>query len=249
MVDLFLICLAGFAAGALNAVAGGGTFLTFPTLMALGVPPISANASATLAVLPGYLSSAWGFRHDIRMQGSLSLLAVLGIATICGLAGAGLLIVTPDQAFSGLVPWLLLGSTLLFALGPRLTRAMTERGIPAPGVGLSALGVAAVSLYGGYFNGGLGIMLLALFSLLGFSDLHAMNGLKNLLSALLSIVSALAFVFAGLIAWDLTLPMALSAMVGGYVGARLSRRITNTALLRTGVVAVGAALTVTFFVR
>lgn len=249
MGDLFYYLIAGFAAGALNAVAGGGTFLTFPTLVWLGVPTVAANATATFSVLPGYVSSAWAFRHDIRAQGTLGLAMVIAIAVLAGLFGAGLLIVTTDAAFSGIVPWLLLISTLLFAAGPALTRHLARRGVGAAGPLVSGIAIAAVSVYGGYFNGGLGIMLLAVFGLLGFSDLHAMNGLKNVLSAILSLTSALAFMFAGLIVWEAAIPMALAATAGGYAGARLSRLVTNQVWLRGFVVLVGAVMTGLFFLR
>ncbi|WP_373456716.1 sulfite exporter TauE/SafE family protein [Loktanella sp. Alg231-35] len=248
-MDLFILCCAGFAAGVLNAVAGGGTFLSFPALIAVGVPPVAANATATLAALPGYMSSAWGFRHDMQAEGSLPLRAIALIATVGGLAGAFLLIVTPGATFLWIVPWLLLGATLLFALGPALLGRMQARGGASAGVAVSAAAILVVSVYGGYFNGGLGIMLLATFSLIGYSNIHSMNGLKTVLSSLLSLVSSAAFIVAGLIAWEQALPLAVSAMIGGYIGARVSRRITRTDLLRHFVTAVGAITALVFFLR
>lgn len=247
MFDLLLLCLAGCAAGFLNAVAGGGTFLSLPALIYVGVPPVSANATATLSALPGYLSSGWAFRNDMRAEGALGLRAILGISALGSVVGALLLIVTPGETFLWIVPWLLLLATLLFATGPMLLTALRQRGAGAAGPGLSAVVLGAVAIYGGYFNGGLGIMLLAAFSLLGHTDLHGMNGLKNLLSAVLSLISAGAFVWAGLIAWEQAFVMAASTAVGGYVGARLSRRIVRTDLLRWAITMVGAAMTVAFF--
>ncbi|WP_281826794.1 sulfite exporter TauE/SafE family protein [Jannaschia rubra] len=247
MLEFLLLAGAGLAAGALNAVAGGGTFLTFPALVWLGVPPISANATATLTALPGYLGSAWGYRHDLHAEGSLGLRAILLVAAFGAMAGALLLLVTPGDVFRGLVPWLLLAATALFAAGPRLLAALASRGVGQAGPGLSVLGILAVSVYGGYFNGGLGIMLLAMFGLLGHTDLHAMNGLKNVLSALLSLLSAATFVVAGLIAWQPALVLAIATAIGGWLGARTSRRIRRTDLLRLFVVAVGALMTVAFF--
>ena len=245
MLATALLLVAGLAAGVLNAVAGGGTFLTFPALVWIGVPPVMANATATLTALPGYLGSAWGYRHDIRAEGALSLKATLALSFAGGLAGAALLLVTSERAFSGIVPWLLLAATLLFALAPRILPRLKG------GLGLSA-GAAAVvlvltALYGGYFNGGLGILLLAVFSLMGFSDLHAMNGLKNLVSALLATVSSVTWAAAGLVAWEHALGLALAMTAGGYLGARFARRIRNTAPLRAAIVAVGFAMTVAFF--
>lgn len=247
MIDLLLLSLASFAAGALNAVAGGGTFLTFPALVWFGVPTVAANATATLVALPGYIGSAGAFRHDLRQQGSLSLKSLLLASVVGGLLGAILLMLTSNKAFSQIVPWLLLASTVLFAIGPALTRHLARKGVNAAGPAISAAALIAVSIYGGYFNGGLGIMLLATFGLLGFTDLHAMNGLKNVLSAILSLTSAIAFTWAGLIVWDVAIPMAVAATTGGYFGAHMSRHIKNTDILRAFVVFVGSVMTILFF--
>lgn len=247
MTELLLLCLAGAAAGLLNAVAGGGTFLSLPALIYVGVPPVAANATATLSALPGYLSSAWGFRRDMRSEGTLGFRAIFGLAALGSLVGAALLIVTPGETFLWIVPWLLLLATLLFAAGPFLMATLRARGSAAAGPVLSGAVLFAVSIYGGYFNGGLGIMLLATFGLLGHVNLHGMNGLKSVLSAVLSLVSAAAFVWAGLIVWEQALVLAASAMAGGYAGARLSRRIVRTDLLRGFITLVGLSMTVAFF--
>lgn len=247
VTELFLLSLAGFAAGGLNAVAGGGTFLTLPTLVYLGIPPVAANATATLTALPGYIGSAWAFRRDLRAEGSLRLPVIVGVAVLGSLMGALLLMVTSDKIFAGIVPWLLLVATVLFAFGPRLLASLRQRGIGVAGPVVSACVLTAVSIYGGYFNGGLGMMLLAAFGLLGYVDLHGMNGLKNVLSAILSLTSAVAFVLAGLIALPQAIPMAVASAIGGYLGAHYSRKIVRTELLRAFVVAVGAVMTVLFF--
>jgi uncharacterized protein len=245
MLATLLLLVAGLAAGVLNAVAGGGTFLTFPALVWIGVPPVMANATATLSALPGYLGSGWGYRHDIRAEGALPLPVMLGLALAGGLAGALLLLVTSERAFSGIVPWLLLAATLLFAAAPHLLpRLAGGRGL---GAGASAAVLLVTALYGGYFNGGLGILLLAVFSLMGFADLHAMNGLKNLVSALLAAVSSVTWAAAGLVAWEHALVLALAMTAGGYLGAHYARRIRNTAPLRAVIVAVGLAMTLAFF--
>ncbi len=165
-----------------------------------------------------------------------------------GLAGAALLLLTPGEAFVRIVPWLLLAATCLFAAGPQLLAAVRSRGNGAAGSLLSAAAILGVSIYGGYFNGGLGIMLLAVLGLIGFTNLHGMNGLKNLLSAILSVVSVATYATAGLIAWDSALILAVATTIGGYLGAWQARRIQRTDLLRTAIVAVGAAMTVVFFV-
>jgi hypothetical protein len=243
MLDWAVILGAGGLAGALNAVAGGGTFLTFPALVWLGVPVIAANATATFAALPGYAGSALALREEMR---GLALARLVAITAAGGLIGAGLLIVTPPGVFRALVPWLLLTATGLFALGPRLVAALRARGRGPAGPAMQGALLLLVAIYGGYFNGGLGIVLLAAFALMGHSDLHAMNGMKNLASAVLSAISVAAFASAGLIAWGPGLAMAAAATVGGYAGAQASRRIRNTGLLRALIVAVGLAMTAAF---
>lgn len=249
MGELMLLIAAGFVSGLLNAVAGGGTFVSLPALIWTGVPPISANATATLSALPGYAAGAWGFRHDMQAEGTLSLGTILLISALGSIAGALLLIVTPGNAFLAIVPWLLLVATALFAAGPAILQAIRRNGVSAMGPVISAGVILSVSIYGGYFNGGLGIMLLAAFGLIGYTNLHGMNGLKNVLSALLSLVSSVAFVLAGLIVWQEAGPLAASAALGGYVGARVSRRIRRLDLLRLFITGVGMAMTIAFFLR
>ncbi|WP_375567847.1 sulfite exporter TauE/SafE family protein [Ahrensia marina] len=249
VLELALLGFAGLAAGVLNAVAGGGTFLTLPALIYAGVPPVIANATSTLAVLPGYVSSAWAFRDDLPAEGTLSTRTIIVIASIGSALGAGLLILTPGDAFLWIVPWLLLTATLLFAAGPMLTQHIQAGAPDGVGSWISGLAIFAVSIYGGYFNGGLGILLLAVFSVLGFTNLHGMNGLKNILAAVLSLISVGAFSLAGLIAWEQAILMAICATLGGYAGARVSRKIVRTDLLRAFVTLVGVGMTVAFFVR
>lgn len=246
MLEILLLCAAGFAAGALNAVAGGGTFLTFPALVWTGVPPIMANATATLTALPGYLGSAWAFRRDVGNEGSLGLGWIILVGACGGLLGSLLLLVTTANDFSGIVPWLLLAATVLFAVGPKFQVMTMAGGRTCPQI-LAVIAIFAVSVYGGYFNGGLGIMLLAVFGLIGFRNFHGMNGLKNVMSSLLSAVSVLTYAAAGLITWDAAVVLALATTVGGYLGARLSRRIRDPRPLRFGVVAIGAGMTAAFF--
>ena len=247
--EIILLGAAGFAAGLLNAVAGGGTFLSLPALIYVGVPPVSANATATLTALPGYVSSAWGFRHDMQREGALSLRSIGILGIVGSVLGALLLIVTPGDTFLWVVPWLLFLATVLFALAPTLLRFIQKRGGGDMGSVVSAAVILAVSVYGGYFNGGLGIMLLATFGFIGYVNLHGMNGLKNVLSAVVSLVSALTFISAGLIAWEQALVMAFCSVLGGYFGARMSSRVVRTDLLRYFITAVGALMTMAFFLR
>jgi uncharacterized membrane protein YfcA len=247
MLELIILCTAGFAAGLLNAVAGGGTFLTFPALVWAGLPVVSANATATLVALPGYISSAWGFRDDMQAEGSLGLKSIYAIACLGAVIGALLLIVTPNEIFSGVVPWLLMLATVLFGASQWILAFVRKRGFGDAGPLVSLLTLGTVSIYGGYFNGGLGIMLLAAFSLLGWTNLHGMNGLKNVLSAILSLISAVTCIIAGLIVWKPALIMMVFSTLGGYVGAAQSRKIKRTDLLRLFVTGVGGAMTLAFF--
>lgn len=247
LIQLLVLAGAGLSAGVLNAVAGGGTFLTFPALVWFGLPPVAANATSTLAAMPGYIGSAWAFRHDMRPEGALGLRPILACAAVGSLLGAGLLIVTPGEVFSGAVPWLLLVATLLFATGPALLRLLRRSGRGDAGPLVAAITLLVVSAYGGYFNGGLGIILLAAFGLLGYTDIHGMNGLKCLLSAVISVLSAAAFAFSGLIAWAPALVIAVSITLGGVIGAQQSRKIKRTGLIRAFVTLVGLVMTVAFF--
>lgn len=238
--------LVAFAAGALNAVAGGGSFLTFPALLFAGVAPIPANATSAVALWPGSVASAWGYREDLG--GEQRRLVLLGVASVVGgLLGALLLLFTPERVFSGLVPWLLLAATLVFALGPSLTRRVAGRHLHMPLAPL-VLVQLVVAVYGGYFGGGMGIMMLAAYAAAGMTSLATMNGIKTVMAALLNAVANVAFIVAGVVAWWAAVPMALGGMAGGYVGARASRKV-EARTLRPFIVAVGLLLSAYFFWR
>jgi uncharacterized protein len=250
LLPLLVITVAAFFAGGINALAGGGSFLTLPALVFAGVPAVSANATGTAALLPGYLASAWSYRDLMRAPVGLSLLAVVIIGSIGGAAGALLLLATSEQAFRGIVPWLLLFATLLFAFGPalqrRLQRRLPRRDSATGGIG-ARVGILGVCAYGGYFNGGMGIVMLAMFRLLGVEDLRIANGLKNLLSAVLTLIAVLVYAAGGIISWAEILPMAIAATAGGLVGARIGR-VLPPVVLRNTIVLVGAVTTILFFI-
>ena len=235
--DAALLALAAAVAGALNAMAGGGSFLTLPALIAVGVPPVAANATGTLALLPGYLSASWGSRRDLAPTTALPVSAMLALALSGGIGGALLLMLTPDRLFASAAPWLVLAATLLFAAQPLLHRARPQ---PAQ-LATVAIPLFAVCLYGGYFNGGLGILLLATLVQAGIRELNAANALKNRLSAVLTAVAVCVYATAGTIHWQAALWMMLFATLGGYLGARGARRLP-AAMLRFGIVIFGLAM-------
>ena len=238
-----LLIAAAFGAGALNAVAGGGSFLTFPALVFTGVPPIVANATSAVAVSPGYLGSTLGFRAELGRLPRRRLVAEGLVCALGGLLGALLLLWTPARLFSAVVPWLLVFATAVFAFGPRLVRA----GGAAHPLGRRA-GLLAVAVYGGYFNGGLGILLMALYAITGEREIHTANALKNLNSLVLSLLSVAAFAWAGAIAWPQALVMMVAATAGGFAGAHLARRLPARAV-RTLVVVTGVVMAALFFAR
>ncbi|MER1966450.1 sulfite exporter TauE/SafE family protein [Castellaniella sp. GW247-6E4] len=244
-IDLAILIVAAFGGGLLNAAAGGGTFLTLPALMAVGVPPVIANATGTVALLPGYIASTLGFREDLQRRRDISLRTIVVASLAGGVCGAILLQITPNAAFRQIVPWFMLVATLWFALWP----LVQARGTRKSNAGTTAtfLGVFAVAVYGGYFNGGLGIILLALFGALGFSDLNFMNGLKNAASAILTTIATVVYAWGGLVYWGHAGLMMVAAIIGGYVGARWARRIPSR-WLRAGVVSIGTLMTIIFFI-
>jgi uncharacterized membrane protein YfcA len=235
---------AALGAGILNAIAGGGSFLTFPALVFAGVPPLAANATSAAAVSPGYLGSTLGFKDELKSIPRAVLHREVIVAATGGLVGAGLLLITPAKLFAGLVPWLLLLATALFALGPAIAARSAGRGPRA----WRLPGLLLVSVYGGYFNGGLGILLMALYTLTGESRLNTVNALKNLNSFVLSWLSVAAFAWAGAIVWDQALWMMALATVGGWSGARLAKRLPSP-VVRQLVIATGLVMSAVFFGR
>ena len=247
---LALLLAAAFAAGALNAVAGGGSFLTLPALVFTGVPPVVANATGTVALLPGYMAGAWGFKDDMQSPPGLSMKQVIALSLMGGSAGAALLLFTPDATFRKVVPWLLLAATAMFAFGPQLRVWASGKNASnaAPNATKAAIGMLIVAVYGGYFNGGLGILLLALFCLLGQTQLNAMNGMKNLVSALLTVIAVAIYAVGGIVQWEQALVMMVAATLGGYLGARVARKIPAH-ILRWGIVATGLVMAGLFFAK
>ncbi|MBH2019607.1 MAG: sulfite exporter TauE/SafE family protein [Burkholderiales bacterium] len=254
--DILLMGAGGFAAGVVNAVAGGGTFFSFPALLAVGLPPVVANASNSVALWPGSLAGAWAYRRELAAY-KRYLLPMGAASLLGGIAGSLLLLVAGDARFSALIPWLLAFATLLFAFSPQISAALKRRrpARPARAGGDYGSGSPAgwlvqllVSIYGGFFGAGMGILTMASLAMGGHEDVQHINALKNLLSAVNYSVTALTFIIAGAVSWPQTLVMLLAASAGGYGGARLARRIRGPWLRRV-VIAVGSALTLYYFYK
>ena len=255
-LDILLIGAGGFAAGAVNAMAGGGTFFSFPAMLAVGLPPVVANASNSVALWPGSLSGAWAYRQELARY--KRYLLPMGIASFFGGAAGGLLLLSAgDARFAALIPWLLGFATLLFAFSPQLSTALkrirpakaeplgTEHGAGSP---IGWFVQLLVSIYGGFFGAGMGILMMASLAIGGHEDVQHINALKNILSAVIYSVTVMTFIIAGAVSWPHTLVMVLTATLGGYWGARMARKIQGP-WLRRMVIAVGSALTVYYFYK
>lgn len=245
-METVLILCAAFGAGVLNTIAGGGTFLTFPALVFIGVPPVMANATSAVAVFPGYLGGALGFRDEIAQLDKKQLARLIAITLIGGLVGSLLLLISSNKAFSVVVPFLLLAATLAFLYGEQIRTWAASKSRAATPFG--TIGLLLVSIYGGYFNGGLGIVLLALFALWGMVNLHVMNGLKSGLSFALSAISVAVFAIGGLVSWDHAIGMMIASTLGGYVGAPIARALPKT-VVRGVIALVGFSMSAIFFLR
>lgn len=254
-IQFVIIAAISAISGAVNAIAGGGTLLTFPALLGLGVPAIAANATSTVALWPGSFASLYGYRRElVGMRQYATRLAIPSI--VGGLCGAGLLLLTPEDRFRALVPWLVFGATLLFAVqGPlmkRLQQRMRETGgTPiARALTPSATMLAsqfAVGIYGGYFGAGAGIVMLAVFGMMGLTNIHQMNGLKNINGLCFNGVAAAAFAVMGLVNWPIAAVMALGASAGGYAMAGLAQRVPQ-AWVRHAVTVIGLGSAIWLFV-
>ncbi|NMA97251.1 MAG: sulfite exporter TauE/SafE family protein [Phyllobacteriaceae bacterium] len=247
-----LLLLAGLLGGAVNSLAGGGSFIVFPALLFAGVPPVLANASNTYAALPGYASGAVGYWQSmIKYKDRMLVYGI--VAAVFGYVGAELLLVVSDEQFNKVVPWLMTFAVALFIFGNQINAAVKARG--SQGKGMQRLGtvlllgaLAAVCIYGGFFNAGLGILLLAFLALAGMSDIHAMNGLKLYISAIVALVAVVRFAFNGTIDWYHGSIALVGVTIGGYAAARLAKFIP-TQWIRIGVIIYGIGMTLYFFWR
>jgi uncharacterized membrane protein YfcA len=250
-----VIFAAAAGAGMMNSVAGGGTLLTFPALIWVGVDPKVANITSTIALWPGSLGGMIGFRRELRESRKWMLL-LAGPSVLGGLAGAILLLSTPPRTFASIVPHLILFATVLFAAGEPIARRLGRRHAEAQAERESsrAWWAGAVvfqffsAMYGGYFGAGNGIVMLAVLGLLGLTDIHQMNGLKNFFAVCINLVASVYFILWGAVNWPYAIVMAVGAIAGGYGGAGLARRLGRR-FVRRAVVFIGLAMTVSLLFR
>ena len=240
--------VAGVLGGALNAVAGGGSFVAFPALMFAGIPPISANATNTVALWVGVTASTGAYRKHLdisrRVMVPLAITSVIG-----GIGGAFLLLRTPAHTFLQVLPWLMLGATLLFISGSRLARGSKSglaRDASTRAIAVAAIFELVVAVYGGYFGGGVGILNLAMLAALGMTDIHAMNALKVVLGGIINGTAVVTFAIKGAIAWKPGVIMIVGAIVGGYYGAHYAQKLPQS-WIRAFVILVGTGMTAYFF--
>ncbi len=245
--SLAAVAGAAFAAGAVNAIAGGGSLITFPTLIAVGLSPVAASITNTVALCPGYLGAALGQRRDLAGQGRRAAL-VLPVAGIAGIAGGLLLLRTDDAAFDFLVPFLLLLAALLVAVQEPLRRRLFGPGPARRAEGWALLPIALAGVYGGYFGAGMGVMILAALGVVLADTLQRINALKQLVSLVVNVAAAGLFLTSGRIEWPYAGAMAGAALAGGALGGRVASHVPARAL-RIAVVALGVALAAVYFVR
>ena len=233
----------------MNAVAGGGSFISFPALVFTGVPQVPANATNTVALWTGIVFSGGAFRERLdvprRVMWPLLVASFMG-----GVAGAFLLLKTPEHTFAKVLPWLMAGATLLFMFGRKLSRGPSSLSHEATTAAIVAASVfeLAVAVYGGYFGGGVGIVNLAMLAAIGMTDIHAMNALKSVLGSAINGVAVIVFIAKGAVYWPQAIVMIVGAAIGGYFGARYSLRL-NPSLIRWFVILLGSGMSIYFFVR
>ena len=250
LFEIALLFVAGFFGGALNSIAGGGSFITFPALLLAGVPAISANATNTFASLPGYMVGAYVMRKDI-MKVRKDLPRYLAIGFVGGCIGAWLLLRTPEAKFVEIVPWLLLFATVLFIFGGQINQFISERTKHhrhASLIGLISLTtlLLIICIYGGFFNAGLGIITLSYLALAGMSDIRTMTGLKLLISSCVSVIAVALFILEGTIAWQQGLSVLVGTVVGGAIAANISRHLPQQ-VVRNFVIIASIIITAWFF--
>jgi uncharacterized membrane protein YfcA len=246
--EMLLIATAGFLAGGVNAVAGGGSLISFPALVAAGLPTLQANVTNTTAIWPGYLGSVIGYRSELEGQRSrvrgLVLTSILG-----GAAGAAVLLIASDSVFDSIVPFLVLFGSVLLMMQPRIARFVKERTASQRRDSVQLhVGVFLASVYGAYFGGGLGVILLAVLGIFVADHLQRLNALKSALSLSINTIALIAFALFGPVDWLSVAIVAPASLAGGYVGARMARHLAPQ-VLRTTVVGFGIVVAIWLFLR
>jgi uncharacterized membrane protein YfcA len=250
-MELLLLVAAGILAGGMNAIAGGGSFVSFPAMVFVGLPSVAANASSTVALVPGSLASSWAYttgahRMGLHDLGGVRFPVLLGVSVAGGLAGAVLLLVTPVATFDGVIPWLLLLATLTFAFGRQAGAWLRQRLRLGPATLLPVQFV--LGIYGGYFGGAVGIMMLAAWSLLDGAELKTLNPTRTIIVSATNAIAVLCFVVANQVWWPQTLALLAGGLIGGYAGARIGQRLPPR-MVRGIVIATTVAMTLAFFRR
>jgi hypothetical protein len=253
---IFTVMAAAFVAGAINSIAGGGTLVSFPALLGIGLTGQQANVTSTIALWPGSIGGFWGHRQDLAGTKEFAL-RLMPVSLLGGALGAWLMLVTPQKVFDQLVPWLILAATVLLAANDPVNKVLKKMGSHnrTPGWWVGAMIFQfIVGIYGGYFGAGIGILMLAALSLLGLTDIHQMNGLKNLLALCINGIAIFAFLgmellrHPGNVQWTLVGLMAVAAGLGGLFGSHMAHRVGRTAV-RYGVITIGFALTAWYFYK
>ncbi|MFZ0807456.1 MAG: sulfite exporter TauE/SafE family protein [Candidatus Sulfotelmatobacter sp.] len=245
---IIFLFVAGMLGGALNSVAGGGSFIAFPALLFTGVPPIPANATNTIALWTGAAASGGAYRKRLDVPRRV-MVPLLTASLIGGLTGAFLLLRTPAHTFMRVLPWLTLGATLLFAFGKKLAggrASIIEHDASPQALAGATLFQLCVAIYGGYFGGGMGIVMLAMLAALGMTDIHSMNALKSVMGFVINGVAVVTFIVARAVYWRHGIIMIVGAIVGGYLGAHYAQKVPQV-WIRAFVVIVGAGMTIYFF--
>src|SRR6266849_1985090 len=253
ILQAFLLFMAAILGGTLNSVAGGGSFIAFPALIFTGVPPINANATNTVALWPGSVASVSAYRKELAAQNHTLLFVLSSTSLVGGVLGAILLLRTPQTTFERLIPYLLLLATLLFAFSGPITAWLRRNTVPKDKLSWFTLsGIAllqlVVAVYGGYFGGGIGILMLATLGLMGLENIHEMNALKTVLQSCINGLAVITFIIAGAVVWPQAILMVIGAIVGGFGGAYYARRIEQR-WVRLFVICVGMGMTIYFFLR
>jgi uncharacterized protein len=257
--QLVIIFVAGVLGGTLNSVAGGGSFIGLPSLIFTGVPPIQANATNTVGLWPGSMASVWAYRKELASLRLRFMFVLIGTSLIGGMMGSLLLLKTPPEIFQRLIPYLLFVATVLFAFSPLITRwlhglrrdsqgenAATSNDVSLPTLVGISVAQLVIAIYGGYFGGGIGILMLATLALMGIESMHVMNGLKTVLTSCINGISVVTFIIFRAVVWLPAVVMIAGALIGGYGGAYFARKLDQR-WIRWFVIVVGTTMTLSAF--